>query len=144
MQTNHTEKDARFIILHSAFCSEIPNPLIQKNTQPWKWIYLGRKYKNMCVWEEKMPPHCSKLPISERLEKTAHALKEPFIAAVARMGLKYNSIAWWVSRFSERNITVSPLFLYCCYLRLALDIIEKSKDNICKYDHTNCCKSIIC
>jgi len=49
---------------------------------------------------------------------------------MAVLGKKNESLAWWVSRLSERNPMVRPLFLRCCYLFVAIEILDQSNDDL--------------
>ena len=97
----------------------------------WQWMYLGRSYSRLLQWESSLPAHVSRLAIGERLQEIAWNLRRPFLELIAEWGKKYNSLDWWVSRLSERNTTISPLFLNCCYLQLVSEILDKQQGNLC-------------
>lgn len=78
-----------------------------------------------------MPAGWTKITLGPELHDVAGELKESFLDVVATLGRKHNSISWWLSEIAERNPTISPLFLNCCYLKAVMNIVGKSDRNLC-------------
>ncbi len=80
-------------------------------------MYFSQDYGRSLYWKGK----CKRIrffDLGPLLQKKAEALKPEFSKLIFILGQKYDSPAWWASRVSERNSGVSPLFLYCCYLKI--------------------------
>ena len=92
---------------------------------PARWIFLDPDYRKLLEWREALGPE---LPVGARVAAAAEELRRPFLEAIGALGVKHDSLAWWVSRVSERNTMESPLFLWCCHLRVAL---EEMGDDLC-------------
>lgn len=101
------------------------------NALPWSWVYCGPDYQKLQAWERRMPETWTKITLGPLLHDAAGELKAGFLDAVAALGRKHNSIAWWLSEIAERNPTISPLFLNCCYLKAVMNIVEKTDRNLC-------------
>lgn len=119
------------ILLVSAAYSVRPGSLDIDSSPPRRWMYLGRSYSRMLQWEGRFPPSAHRIAIGERLQTIAWDLRRPFLALIAQLGRKYNSLDWWVSRLSERNTTISPLFLNCCYLKLVSEVLATQDGDLC-------------
>jgi hypothetical protein len=93
-----------------------------------RWLFLNPRYTELLRW--KTVVGTEPLPLGPRLNATAHRLRMPFLRTMAELGRRYQSIGWWVSRLSERNPMVSPLFLRCCYLVTALELLRESEEDL--------------
>ena len=83
------------------------------------WVFLGRDYKRMRLWEKHLENICRRISIGERLEETAWRLRTTYVAWTERTGRPYgDSLVWWTSLVADKNTLVSPLFLYLCFLEI--------------------------
>lgn len=92
------------------------------------WLYLGRNYVELLAWEQAVGADAKRISIDRPLEAAAGELRRPFLDLLASLGRRHGSLAWWTSRVSERNTMVSPLFLHCCHLQVARDIMQGSEE----------------
>lgn len=93
-----------------------------------RWLFLDQRYLQLLRW--KRVTGTDPIAFGPRLNAIAHRLRIPFLDAIATLGLKYQSLGWWVSRLSERNPMTSPLFLRCCYLAVALEILRETEGDL--------------
>lgn len=98
---------------------------------PIRYIFLGRDFLAQEGWDEALGPAFQRVRIGQSLKLTASRLRRPFLDLMTDLSLRYSSLAWWTSRVSERNTTVSPLFLHCCYLHVGLDEIARTQQRLC-------------
>ncbi|MEO8034082.1 MAG: hypothetical protein ABI837_06580, partial [Acidobacteriota bacterium] len=88
----------------------------------WTWMFLGSQYRAMLRWREAIAGEASQTPVARSLHACATRLRRPFLELISRLGRERQSLAWWTSRLAERSPFMSPLFLRCCYVRVALDL----------------------
>lgn len=88
------------------------------------WLFLAQDYLALRRWEAALAGE--RLRSGQALRDVAERLRQPFLDLVGELGRRHGSRAWWASPVSERNTLVSPLFLRCCYLRLALEEAARS------------------
>ena len=104
---------------------------LRRADQRVPWVYLGQDYLNLRSWEGALGCGFQRVQIGRQLERAAGLSRRPFLDLMADLGRKHDSLAWWTSRVAERNTMVSPLFLYCCHLRLGLEQIEYHQGPFC-------------
>lgn len=92
------------------------------------WVFLGKNYNQLLKWR-KVFSQAEYIDIGEKLHATAMQIRRPYLDFIGGLSKKYNSMPWWVSRISEKNIMVSPLFLYVCYLNIAREILEAGEED---------------
>ena len=80
-------------------------------------LFLGQDYRQLRAWREAVEPVAEWVAAGPLLADAAAELRQPFLDLITELGRRYDSVAWWASRVSERNTLLSPLFLHCCYLR---------------------------
>src|SRR5438552_723032 len=91
-----------------------------------KSIFLCQDYLRQLEWQNAVGSLAEAIEIGANLNQIARDLRQPFLDLITELGRRHNSIAWWASRVSERNTMVSPLFLYCCYLKMAQQALEST------------------
>ena len=99
--------------------------------EPWRWVYLGRSYARLQEWETVLSPVARRVSIGERVQEIAYNLKRPYLELIADIGKGRRSVDWWTSPLAERNVTTSPLFLDCCYLKLISEMLERPSSHLC-------------
>jgi hypothetical protein len=104
---------------------------VDEEEQPVSWVFLCQNYLRLLDWQKALNPQARFLPVGELLGSVAEKLRTPFLDLITELGRRHNSIAWWATRLSERNTMVSPLFLYCCYLKIAQDALENGSGTLC-------------
>ena len=87
--------------------------------RPVRSLFLGQDYRQLRAWRAAMGPAVEWTAAGPLLNRAGADLREPFLALITDLGRQHDSVAWWSSRVSERNTLLSPLFLHCCYLRVA-------------------------
>jgi hypothetical protein len=114
----------------SAKPNQVANWLRSGKT-PVSWVFLGQDYLGLLEMQSAIGSLADQVQIGEDLNQVAAKLRGPFLDLITSLGRDHNSLAWWASRLSERNTMVSPLFLYCCYVRLAQDAIDRTPGTLC-------------
>ncbi len=95
------------------------------------WAYLGEDVTNALVVEEWVGAKGKRIDISERLQETANSLRQAYIDYIGKLSVQHNSILWWAGSLSEKNHFISKTFLYSCYIKVALSLLESHKqDNL--------------
>jgi len=93
---------------------------------PTPWIFLGENYLTLLAWQRRLGDGFRRVLIARELDEVARQSRRPFLDLIAELGRRHASLAWWMSRISERNTLVSPLFLHCCHLQVGLGHIERA------------------
>ena len=88
------------------------------------WLFLCQDYLRLREFQRAIGSDATQAEIGDALNQTAEELRGPFLDLITELGRRDNSISWWASRVSERNTMVSPLFLFCCYLKVGKDLLE--------------------
>jgi hypothetical protein len=92
------------------------------------WAFFDPDYRRLIRWKKALGS--DPLLLGPRLDATAHRLKAPFLEVMSDLGRKHDSLAWWISRVSERNPMISPLFLRCCYLMTAIEMLDTTDGDL--------------
>ncbi len=67
----------------------------------------------------------SRISFAGEFKNALHETRENFIQWSAELGRPYgDSISWWSTQTSSRNILVSPLFLNICYLQILKKVLK--------------------
>ena len=103
------------------------------NDREFYWFYLGRNYEKLLDLRQKVPKSFHFVDIGEQLNSTAYELRRPYLDYIGELSVRFNSLAWWISRVAEKNVMVSPLFLFVCYLHIIRHLMkgELKEKNIC-------------
>jgi hypothetical protein len=104
---------------------------IRTDEKPVAWVFLDQDYIRCIRWSKGLGEDFKQIKISAQLQETANSLRKPFLDLITDLGRRHDSPAWWASRVSERNTLVSPLFLYCCYLKIALGLLKEVTGTLC-------------
>ena len=98
---------------------------INKISGESKAFFFCQDYKMVLEWNKIFPLSLMYKRLSDHyLPDAINKLKIPFLDLLSDIGEEYNSVSWWVSRFSERNTMVNSVFLYCCYLHTFRELIK--------------------
>ena len=96
-----------------------------------KFLFLSSDYKEFTHWKGALEQRdFLEIEISKKLQTTSQELTEPFLSLLGKLSQKYTSDLWWSNRISERNTLVSPLFLNCCFLKIANEFPCSSNEDI--------------
>ena len=97
----------------------------------YDWAYLGEDVTNALAVEELFGTGGKRIDISERLQETAKSLRQPYIDYIGKLSVQHNSMLWWAGSLSEKSRFTSVIFLYSCYLKVAISLLESHKqDNL--------------
>lgn len=95
----------------------------------FSWVYLGGDTSRANTLESVFQPCGKRLFISEPLQQTSLALRQPYIDYIGDLGKEVGfSEEWWRGSIAEKNPFVSNLFLNICYLKIALDLLETNEN----------------
>ncbi|MFC1595702.1 hypothetical protein ACFL4D_00250 [Candidatus Margulisiibacteriota bacterium] len=81
-------------------------------------FFLDNDYTALQELQTVMPSNIEYIDLGDSLLVKTSQLRRPYLDYIGGLSKELNSLAWWVSRISEKNVMVSPLFLYICYLEL--------------------------
>ena len=98
----------------------------QKGDTSFQWAYFGEDVLKCAFMSHHIGDVGQHLKISEKLQETAHSLKESYVDYVGKLSVKYNSFMWWVSSLSEKEPFNSKVFLYICYIKICQDILKSN------------------
>lgn len=117
----------KLILAHK---DENPGRLLHylKREDSASWIYMGRDYSHAMQWKTRMPHNVTHVEIGKELQRRAKELRRPFIDFVTMAGSSNNEFVRWSSIVFERNTVVSPVFLYCCYLEVLKDYMNRNPE----------------
>ena len=97
----------------------------------FKWVYLGEDVANAIAVEKSIGKSGERIDIAEILQGTARTLRQPYIDYIGKLNVEYNSMLWWAGSLSEKNPFISKTFLYSCYVKVAISLLESHKqDNL--------------
>ena len=103
-------------------------PLIADASEPLLWLFLDQDFRHALSWEKALGVKFKRIDIGRLLDTTAGELRQPFIAWVDRLHVRYGTDRhWWFSEISERNTMVSPLFLFVCYLAVTKECLSREQ-----------------
>lgn len=98
---------------------------------PVDWVYLCQDYVGLLRWERELGSRFRRISTRTELAETIERLRGPYLNLIAQLGRNHDSLAWWVTRISERNTAVSPLFLFCCYHKLVSNLLASHYHSLC-------------
>ena len=122
------------------FCNANKNPqhvlkkinkiLLCEKITSVQWIYLGRDYLKSLVWAEAIDERFIKIDYSRELQEVGLGYKQAYLAWISELGKKYNSLAWWLSRISERNTMLDSLYHRICYYQIGMNLYNKKNYSV--------------
>ncbi|MFC1540665.1 hypothetical protein ACFL4J_01345 [Candidatus Margulisiibacteriota bacterium] len=96
----------------------------QKGGEEFHWLFLGRDYETLSNLKRSAPAKFHYVDISQLLNANAYEQRRPFLDYIGSLSRRFASLAWWTSRVAERNVMVSPVFLYFCYLKIVDQLLS--------------------
>ena len=93
----------------------------------FKWAYFGENVPHAIAVERLLDANGERIDIADTLQETAHTLRQEYIDYIGKLSVKCNSMLWWASSLSEKNPFISKTFLYSCYVKVALSLLESYK-----------------
>ena len=102
-----------------------------------RWVFFGRDYCRFLELKKQAPRQFHFVDTGDSLQKVAKTLRRPYIDYIGSLSLHFKSLSWWISRISEKNTMVSPLFLYVCYIELLAGVRKQyTDDDICIFSES--------
>jgi len=95
------------------------------------WIYFGKDYRNLKRVESFLGSNYKLIEISRELDGISGSLRRDYnnyINIINKMNK--DSLEWWFTPLSSRNIYMSEIFQNICYLQLFKNMYEKHGENI--------------
>jgi hypothetical protein len=87
--------------------------------KPTYFLYLGVDYFQRKRLERQLGPNFIQIDITELHDKVAREIRSEHIKWIDQLNRKYGSeIEWWFKPIASRNIYVSNLFQYSCYMEI--------------------------
>lgn len=97
----------------------------------FKWAYLGENVSKAIAVENWVGTNGERIDIADPLQATAASLRQPYLDYIGSLSVKNNSMLWWAGSLSEKNPFISKTFLYTCYIKVALSLLEShNQDNM--------------
>lgn len=97
----------------------------------FKWVYLGENVPKAIAVENWVGTRGARIEIADILQETARLIRQPYIDYIGSLSVKNNSMLWWAGSLSEKNPFISKTFLYTCYIKVALSLLEShNQDNM--------------
>jgi hypothetical protein len=93
--------------------------LARAGAGPGAALLLIEDHRSRERWAQALGPGWTPVGTGEAMREAEAALRRPFLDRWAELGRRHASPAWWASPVGERNTLTSPLFLHCCWLRVA-------------------------
>lgn len=93
----------------------------------FKWAYFGENVPDAVAVEKLLGAKGEWIDIADILQETADTLRQPYIDYIGKLSLQHNSMLWWASSLSEKNPFISKTFLYFCYVKVSLLLLELHK-----------------
>ncbi|NQU17130.1 MAG: hypothetical protein HQ564_03600 [Candidatus Saganbacteria bacterium] len=89
------------------------------------WVFLGRKYDRLNELKKTAPKGFQFIDIGDLIYDESYKLRRPYLDYIGSLSSRFSSLSWWVSRISEKNVMVSPVFLYLCYLKIIVKLANE-------------------
>lgn len=91
------------------------------------WLYLGKDQIKRYSFERTLSGRFKRLDIAKLNDQVAKDIRHEYIGWIDTMNRKYGRrIEWWFGTISSRNIYISALFQYCCYLEILEKLLKGS------------------
>ena len=124
------------------------NPSIKQklhdiDKEQFTWIYFGQNVLRCQEIEANDLLGIPKFNISDELQQTAKDFRQKYIDYVGELIPKTDQFFWWLTSVSEKNFHVSSLFLYLCYLDIAIKYTEKTSKNLIIISESRALLSVI-
>ncbi len=96
-------------------------------------VYLGNDYERLLELKRTAPANCRFIDTGKMLDQASRELRRPYLDYMGTLSLGRASLAWWISRVTEKNVMVSPVYLYVCYLVIIKNLARHTlkAGNIC-------------
>ncbi|MBI1870508.1 MAG: hypothetical protein HYS07_04860 [Chlamydiae bacterium] len=95
---------------------------IQKRNLPSQWLYLGRDYFRMCLWEEMLSQRgLERIHSGKVFQDIAMKLRRPFLDWIGRLRISHPTLRFLSSRVSEQNTALDSLYHKICYVKMGED-----------------------
>jgi len=103
-----------------------------KNLFPEKrktlWIYLGKDFLKRRLVMERLGNQFSKIDTAKLLDGVATDIRQAHVRWIDELNRRYgDNIDWWFGSISSRDICISNLFQYHCYLELLKKLWERDE-----------------
>ena len=87
--------------------------------QPTQFLYLGVDFFKRNGLERQLGSHFSRLEITELHDRVAREIRSEHIEWIDQLNRTYGGeLEWWFNTIASRNIYLSNLFQYSCYLEI--------------------------
>ena len=91
----------------------------------FSWAYLGQSIVEFEQARTRFGAFGTYIETTGLIHQASEILREPYLEFLYRIGREVNSLLWWVTSLSYRNGVVTKTFLQTCYLKVALDLVNK-------------------
>jgi hypothetical protein len=87
--------------------------------QPTRFLYLGVDFFKRNRLERQLGSRFSRLDITELHDRVAREIRAEHVEWIDQLNRKYGGeVEWWFNTIASRNIYLSNLFQYSCYLEI--------------------------
>ena len=102
----------------------------ETGSKQWSFVLLSENYGDSIKWNNGLSKNFNQISVGTALNEVSQRLRQPYLKWMAKLGKEINEVAWWASRFSERNTMVSPLFEQVCQMELLRDLTRGLNNNL--------------
>ena len=104
--------------------------ILKETGDNFKYAYIGEDVSKSVLVDGEIGSIAEKIEIGGHLQKTASALRKPFIDYIGELSKKNNSLLWWAGRLSEKSPHNSKVFLHACYVKVCNRVVAKNHGQI--------------
>lgn len=95
--------------------------------EQFRWVYFSENVLGAVALQTWIGDKGEQINIADKLQETAKTLRQPYIDYIGKLSVRYNSKQWWAASLSEKNSFTSDIFLYSCYAKVALSLLESCR-----------------
>lgn len=90
------------------------------------WVYLGKDFLCMKNFERRLGSRFERINIARLQDNVAGDIRRTHVEWIDKLNrINADSTEWWFGAISSRNVHISNLFQYCCYLDIVVRLLEK-------------------
>jgi len=92
----------------------------------FSWIYLGKNVPFSHSLNQLLGDRHKRFEIADFLQVIAIETRQEYIDYIGKLGAEEKSKFWWLTSVSEKNLFISNVFLYFCYVKVILKVLKKT------------------
>jgi hypothetical protein len=111
-------KKCNLILIYGDF--NFITKICRKNSifRTYSWLFLSKDTILHTRIREFFQNQVKFIQFGDDLQQIAHHYRQKYIDAIGEMSLRQNSLMWWVTSVSEKNLFISNILLNFCYMKV--------------------------